>query len=175
LWARIDGLSLLSLANFFHQFKRAFHASVHARADETPIMTRNDQKVGYRQPPMKTRFQPGTSGNPNGRPKSSNSMAKDLRAELDELVGNGTRSTTKQQALIRTIVNAALKGDRRATEMLLTLCARVLPKDTPLSHDEVDSRDQEIVEAAERRERNRADGRSAPDADTDPAGDGRRA
>jgi hypothetical protein len=138
-------------------------------------MTQNDEKIGYGQPPMKTRFKPGTSGNPNGRPKISNSLAKDLREELDEPVGDGTRSTTKQQALLRTIINAALKGDRRATEMLLTLCARVLPKDNQLPHDEVDLRDQEIAEAAERRQHKRADGRSAPDADTDPEGDGRRA
>lgn len=45
-----------------------------------------DDKVGYRKPPAKTRFQPGQSGNPNGRPKGSVNLKTDLRSELSERI-----------------------------------------------------------------------------------------
>jgi hypothetical protein len=133
-----------------------------------------DEKIGYRRPPVSTRFRPGVSGNPSGRPKTSNTLASDLREELDELVGNGTRSLTKQRALVKIVVTAALKGDQRATEMLLTLCARVLTKDQPLHDDE--QQDQQIAEAAEQRQRKRAEAGAVSDVDlnVDPAGNGSR-
>jgi hypothetical protein len=41
-----------------------------------------EEKVGYRKPPAKTRFKPGQSGNLNGRPKGSVNLKTDLRSEL---------------------------------------------------------------------------------------------
>ena len=38
--------------------------------------------VGYKKPPVKTRFQPGRSGNPSGRPKTQPSFRAALVAEL---------------------------------------------------------------------------------------------
>ena len=42
--------------------------------------------VGYRKPPLATRFNPGQSGNPKGRPKGSPNPAADLSTELGELI-----------------------------------------------------------------------------------------
>src|SRR5207237_10936888 len=40
--------------------------------------------VGYRTPPKVTRWKPGQSGNPKGRPRGSLNLATDLSAELGE-------------------------------------------------------------------------------------------
>ncbi len=40
--------------------------------------------VGYRKPPKHTRFKPGQSGNPRGRPKGTKNLKTDLIEELGE-------------------------------------------------------------------------------------------
>src|ERR1700680_1087538 len=52
-------------------------------------------KVGYRRPPLHSRFEAGTSGNPKGRPKQS--KARNIRKDLQEVylqeisVGDGKK------------------------------------------------------------------------------------
>ena len=86
--------------------------------------------VGYRKPPQATRFKPGQSGNPKGRPKASPNLAIDLSTELGELItvreGGAARRVSKQRALIKSLMAKALQGDVRATTALLTLYARVI-------------------------------------------------
>ena len=41
-------------------------------------------EVGYRKPPMHTRFKPGQFGNPRGRPKGTKNLKTDLQEELGE-------------------------------------------------------------------------------------------
>ena len=86
--------------------------------------------VGYRKPPQATRFKPGHSGNPKGRPKGSRNLATDLSTELGELItvreGGAARRVSKQRALIKSLMAKALQGDVRATTALLTLYARVI-------------------------------------------------
>ena len=86
--------------------------------------------VGYRKPPKATRFKPGQSGNPKGRPKSSPNLANDLSAELGEQItvreGGQARHISKQRALIKSLMAKALQGDVRATTALLALYARVI-------------------------------------------------
>ena len=43
-------------------------------------------EVGYGKPPKHTRFQPGQSGNPRGRPKGTKNLKTDLEEELSERV-----------------------------------------------------------------------------------------
>jgi hypothetical protein len=93
-------------------------------------------KVGYGKPPVATRFQPGQSGNPKGRPKGSRNLANDLAAELDELITireqGRARRITKQRALIKSLMERALAGDIRASSAMLALYARTItepPKD----------------------------------------------
>ena len=84
-----------------------------------------DYKVGYKKPPVTSRFQPGQSGNPGGRPKGARSLANDLKAELEEVIvvseGGEVKEMTKQQAVIKTMVANALKGEGRALQVLLNL------------------------------------------------------
>ncbi|MFQ6018856.1 MAG: DUF5681 domain-containing protein, partial [Kiloniellaceae bacterium] len=93
-----------------------------------------DDAVGYGKPPRHTRFEPGRSGNPAGRPKGPQSLPADLRAELEEAVtlrdGEMERSLSKQRAILRSLTAKAIAGDAKATAMVLDLVQRLtrLPK-----------------------------------------------
>ncbi len=82
----------------------------------------DDDRVGYGRPPKHTRFKPGTSGNPGGRPKSRRKLAADLGEELDELVtvveDGREQVVTKQRALVKALVAVGLRGDLRAINAL---------------------------------------------------------
>jgi hypothetical protein len=107
-------------------------------------MTRSSD-VGYRKPPEATRFKPGQSGNPRGRPKGSLNLATDLSAELGEQItvreGGRQRRISKQRALVKSLMAKALQGDVRATTAVLALYARVIsePEDEghPIEEDEL--------------------------------------
>jgi len=80
-------------------------------------------KVGYGHPPKHHQFKKGESGNPRGRPKSTPSFKADLGAELNEefaFTENGEeRKMTKQRAFIKSLTDAAINKDMRATNSLL--------------------------------------------------------
>ena len=81
--------------------------------------------IGYRNPPEPTRFKPGRSGNPKGRPKGSLNMATVLEKTLREKViinENGQRKViTKLEASVKQLVNKAAAGDLRALQQLAAL------------------------------------------------------
>jgi hypothetical protein len=84
-----------------------------------------DDKIGYKRPPLRTRFQPGVSGNPRGRQKGVRDFAADLKRTLEipvTLSENGKpKRVSTQEALILRLREKALKGDARALETLLSL------------------------------------------------------
>lgn len=84
-----------------------------------------DDDVGYGKPPRATRFKPGQSGNPRGRPKGIRSFRIELEEELGQLTSmqDGERQITvsKQRALAKTLVAIAMKGDTRAINMILSV------------------------------------------------------
>ena len=96
-------------------------------------------EVGYGKPPATTRFKPGQSGNPKGRPKGSKNKTKvpalyeeKMKAILLEEAyrtikvkeGSGQVTVTMAQAVIRSLAVNAAKGNLRAqrlfTELLFT-------------------------------------------------------
>lgn len=85
----------------------------------------DDYEVGFGKPPKHTRFKPGESGNPQGRPKGTKNLATDLSEELAEriVVNEGGRQLkiSKQRAMIKSLLAKALKGDTRAASVLLKL------------------------------------------------------
>jgi hypothetical protein len=101
----------------------------------------DDDEVGYGRPPKRTRFQPGKSGNPKGRPKGSKALQtlvqEELKARIPVTEGGVTKRMSKGQAIVKRLFSGALKGELRATLLNSTL-SRVdsenrLPVDEPLS------------------------------------------
>lgn len=88
--------------------------------DETPD---DDYEVGYGKPPKHTRFKPGESGNPRGRPKKSKNVDALLEKELDAIVtlqeGGQPIQITKREAIIKQFVNLAIKGNAKPLQMML--------------------------------------------------------
>ena len=86
-----------------------------------------DYEVGYGKPPKHTRFKPGQSGNPKGRPKGVRNLSKLIEEELScrvSLKENGrTRHVTKQTAFVKSFVNYAVKGEPSAQKQLLSIMA----------------------------------------------------
>ena len=106
----------------------------------------SDYQVGYGNPAHHTRFKKGQSGNPTGRPKGSKNLTTLLEKELKQRVvvtENGRRrSITKQEAMVKHLVNKAISGDRQLMQLLLDevrlLEARVASSPSGASLDEAD-------------------------------------
>jgi hypothetical protein len=110
-----------------------------------------DEKVGYRKPPVGSRFKPGQSGNPNGRPKGSVNLKTDLRSELSERIrireGELSLKVSKQRAMLKALVAKALKGDARAANVVLTLVGKLFePEAAAEQVPALTSDDQAILE-----------------------------
>ena len=82
-------------------------------------------KVGYRRPPVHSRFKPGQSGNPSGRAKGSQNFKTLLNRILKEEVslqdGSKSRKISKAEAIMRRLIVGALKGDSRDLHALFKL------------------------------------------------------
>jgi hypothetical protein len=60
--------------------------------------------VGYKRPPSKTRFKPGQSGNPRGRPKRQVDMSSALNKEFnDKIVVTELGKTLDRYGSVRSV------------------------------------------------------------------------
>ena len=124
-------------------------------------MTENEKAdtVGYKRPPREHQFRPGQSGNPSGRPKGARNFKTELREELSELVtvrdGDREIEVSKQRALIKSLVAAAIDGNQRAAASVLAMCVRMLA-DAEDDDAIEDVGDREIVEAFTKRKKRAA-------------------
>ena len=91
-------------------------------------------KVGRGQPPRKSQFKPGQSGNPGGRPPgrvslkkaAENAFSRKLSYEIDGKVG---RASMLEAVLIKHGL-MAVEGDARSASLVLTFAAKALtPKE----------------------------------------------
>jgi len=84
-----------------------------------------DYKVGYRRPPEHSRFRPGQSGNPRGRPRQRRNfrtVLDDTLQQTIEVIMNGRPCRMKRiDALVRTTVDRALKNEPKATAALMVM------------------------------------------------------
>ncbi len=82
-------------------------------------------QVGDRRPPKHTRFKPGASGNPKGRPRGSVNLRTRFARQLREwvTVSRGGRSVKMPKAdlVARQIVDAAAKGDLKAAMFVVRM------------------------------------------------------
>jgi flagellar hook-basal body complex protein FliE len=88
-----------------------------------------DYEVGYGKPPIDTRFKPGVSGNPSGRPKGTKNLTTLVHEALNEPVivaENGRRrKVSKRQAIIKQLINRSAQGDLKAIQMLLDVMQQI--------------------------------------------------
>ena len=89
-------------------------------------------EVGYGRPPKFTRFKPGTSGNPKGRPRVSKNLAAAFESALSERVpvnDNGRRKKIPMsEAIAKQATRKAAGGDLRALRLVVDLWFRLHPK-----------------------------------------------
>ena len=99
---------------------------------------KDDERVGYGRPPVRTRFKPGQSGNPAGRPRGSRNKPPTLEVErMQELilkaayreisvVDNGRAiKITMMEASLRSLATKSAKGDIAAQKLLFRLVAEI--------------------------------------------------
>lgn len=83
----------------------------------------NNYKVGFCKPPVHTRFKPGQSGNPKGRPKG----AMDTHRLIDAILNKKVAATidgvpiriSKRQAMLMRLANNATSGDINSLRLLM--------------------------------------------------------
>jgi hypothetical protein len=88
-----------------------------ARREAAPASTQSGTRyeVGYGRPPAHTRFKPGQSGNPKGRPKGKRNMLAMRRdAYLQPVKLANGRKVPAIVAVDMALLGKALKGDARA-------------------------------------------------------------
>lgn len=106
--------------------------------------------VGYGKPPRHTRFKPGQSGNPKGRPKGTRNLATDLEEELREIVtireGGRVKKFSKQRIMIKATMANSMKGSVPAFNAITALRERLLtvPEDEA-AVKEISPNDAEIL------------------------------
>src|SRR5262245_47995215 len=120
-------------------------------------------KVGYKRPPVSTRFKPGCSGNPKGRPKGQRNfktiIAEALNAPVLVREGEKKRRVKKAEAIVLRQLDSAMKGDGRATETVIKLMKHMglLDPDQPAAEvPQLSSAEESIfAEIVEQRTRSR--------------------
>jgi len=114
--------------------------------DETPG-NEQDYEVGYCRPPKHTRFKPGESGNPKGRPKETKDPEKLFDRELSKPIrindGGQPRTLTKRDALVKQLVHQALQGDQKARQLVL----KYMGQHTDIAQFEPDDEDRAALQA----------------------------
>ena len=83
--------------------------------------------VGYRKPPVHSRFRKGQSGNPGGRPKGMTSgraaalMQQEAYRRIRVKEGDKVVTMTVFQAVLRSLITLAMKGNSGAQRAFLDL------------------------------------------------------
>jgi hypothetical protein len=95
-----------------------------ANDHDRPIVSAAPEKVGRGHPPREHRFKPGQSGNPKGRRKGCKNEATLLRDLLDDTklslrVGGKTKKISVREAILRRMIEDAMKGDIKSAQFLL--------------------------------------------------------
>jgi hypothetical protein len=108
--------------------------------------------VGYGKPPVTTRFQPGQSGNPRGRPRAARNSKTIHNEIMNEKVpvrsAGRQRKVPRREALLLKLVTEALAGSLPAMRLMLDNDSRFNPAaetETGIGHA-----DNEVLKALRR-------------------------
>ena len=97
---------------------------------------RGDYEVGKGRPPLSTRWKPGQSGNPKGRPKGAQNLVtifyEALKQRLEIQERGKIRQITALEAIVKKLINEALKGNIKAIEFLLAKEPEITRKAEPV-------------------------------------------
>lgn len=111
---------------------------------------KRDYEVGYGKPPKASRFRPGQSGNPKGRPKGARGVKALLREVLTSpvivKVGGKTMSVSAMHAILLRLRQSALEGDFRSMRESAALGLQHLPEETEKAATALAETDQRIFE-----------------------------
>lgn len=98
-------------------------------------LPRGDYKVGKGRPPLATRWRPGQSGNPKGRPRGAKNLAtifaEALSQKLEIQEKGKFRKISAREGIVLKVVNAALKGDLKAIAFVLAKEPAIAIEQTP--------------------------------------------
>jgi hypothetical protein len=98
--------------------------------------------VGYRRPPVTSRFQPGSSGNPKGRPKNSRKIS------IKE--GPNSRRVSKIEGVVLRQLQSALKGNDRSAMAIIKMAIQMGfledPDSNPAEATVLSASDERILE-----------------------------
>jgi hypothetical protein len=82
-------------------------------------------EIGFGKPPAAHRFKPGQSGNPRGRRKMLGIITLSLLNGLNQKIcitkGTVEKNVSKEEAVLRQLINRSLKGDWRAFMALMRM------------------------------------------------------
>jgi hypothetical protein len=111
-------------------------------------------RIGYRSPPLHSRFAKGVSGNPKGRPKGARGFRNIFRGALEQKVtvqdrDGRTRRRRAIDVIVQREIAKALKGEDKALTRVQTQ-ARAIDLEDELkaavhSGDELSKREREIL------------------------------
>lgn len=94
-----------------------------ARDNDRPPSAGPDYVVGYGRPPHESRFKPGRSGNPKGRPPGSPAFKALLQRELDERISvkdqGRRRKLSKRGVIVKRLVGEAMAGSTKHMAIVL--------------------------------------------------------
>ena len=108
-------------------------------------------EVGYCKPPKHTRFKPGHSGNPGGRPRGQRNFGAAVRDAVNRKItmreGNRTRNVSKMDGIIEVTLNKALQGDFKAVTAFIQFarCAGLMDETAEQSTESVSAEDDAIL------------------------------
>jgi hypothetical protein len=121
-------------------------------------------KVGYGHPPKHSRFKPGQSGNPRGRPKGRQSFLTDLIEVLEAPEPGATGNKTNQRRIIENLVQDARERNTLALKIVVPLAVS-LDNAEPDAGGELTELQQQLVDDFDRRS-------ESADPTTTPSNDG---
>ena len=133
----------------------------------------DNQTVGYGRPPIETRFKPGTSGNPRGRPRGVKSIGKLLVEALARRVtvqeGGRARKMRVQDIIVQGVVNDAARRNPQALKLLFALVDRYgQTGETEINPASLQADDQAIIASflstIQTQSENQADAARSPEA-----------